>query len=692
MAHIQHFDQINPAVFAGLHPMCQACIRHHMLEKNLPFEINCRPLKADSMDFGKIVDGFLAQGMDDQEALWSAYKIHIPQFAREILDLPSWHPVQDELYLCNATRITGRVHRRAGKTVGARVKVVHRSMFSDTTILVVAPYEDQIDEFFGGENGGLEDIMLRAAKKHPWILDWVVKPKGSKSGRLFRVKPRYKMDWITGATIQGKVLRSTNAKRGSSARGLGVLGLRNVEDDELSAEDVAGMVVLDESDYLEPSDWATINPIIEQNPSIESIEMSTPAGKREAYFTHCMESPEHRQIFFPITRRPDIAALSGDEQRRALERIRRTCQSEDEYVREWMAGFGLASSAVFRPEDLQACSGENWEYSLRADTNIRDFPVREKPRDGRIRMLGVDWNRPGAGVRIYVCEFMPGGVDGRGYYKFLDRMIVANVEFTQLSAADAIICANRKWRPEFIYCDAGFGDVQIEKLKLFGLHAREEVGMRHPDAQLPYIVKAINMQETVPVPDPAEPSNKDKARKITEKALLVNFYQAITQERAIFFSQYERMPGNLIPAMNAFKVERINPSGHPVYTGENDHDIIASGLALYAFWKEYHYTKGRSILETAAMISGRGLDEELPARAYMPKFKEGLVRRVGRPAEEDTWASLIQGRNPLYEEPDERHLVKTAAGDRPVSSLAVASGGRRGGFTSRSTGFSRRGR
>ena len=213
--------------------------------------------------------------------------------------------------------------------------------------------------------------------------------------------------------------------------------------------------------------------------------------------------------------------------------------------------------------------------------------------------------------------------------------------------------------------------------------------MRHPDAQLPYIVKAINMQETVPVPDPAEPNNKDKARKISEKALLINFYQAITQERAVFFNSYERMPGNLIPAMNSFKVERVNPSGHPVYTGENDHDLIASGLALYAFWKEYHYTKGHSILETAAMISGRGLDEELPSRVYMPKFKEGMVRRVGRAAEEDTWKGLLS-QNKISEEPDERHLQKVAVNGRPVSPITIA-GGRRGSFTNRSAGFSRRG-
>lgn len=673
--------------------MCQDCIKHHMLEKNLPFEINCRPIRSDAMDFGKLIDGFMAQGMDDQEALWSAYKIHIPQFARDILDLPAWHPVQDDLFMCNATRIVGRVHRRAGKTVGSRVKVVHRCMFTDTTVLVVAPYEDQIDEFFGGENGGLEDIILRAAKKNPWILDWVVKPKASKSGRLFRVKPRYKMDWVTGAIVQGKVLRSTNSKRGSSARGLGVVGLRNIEDESVGAEDVAGMVVLDESDYLELSDWATINPIIEQNPNVESIEMSTPAGKREAYHSHCVDSPGHREIFYPITKRPDIAALEGEEQRRALEKIRRTCQSEDEYVREWLAGFGLASASVFRPEDLQACSGDHWEYSLKAETDIFNCPVREKPKDGRIRTLGVDWNRPGVGVRIYVCEFTPGGTDGRGFYKFMDRLIVANVEFTQLSAADAIICANRLWRPEFIYCDAGFGDTQIEKLKLFGLQAREEVGFQHPDAKLPFIVKAINMQETIPVPDPAEPNNKDKARKISEKALMVSFYQAISQERAVFFSQVERMPGNLIPAMNAFKVERINPSGHPVYTGEADHDIVASGLALYAFWKEYHYTKGRSILETAALISGRGLDDELPSRQLLPKFRDGMVRRAQRPADEDSWGALLHKGSPMDGEPDERHLVKTAVNGRPVhQSAAIARMGRGGGFTSRASGFSRRSR
>lgn len=684
---IARFDQISPAMLDSLHPMCQDCLRRHMIDKNLEFSINCRPLKKEILDFDAMVERYLAEGQTEEEALWSTYKVNIPRFAEDILALPAFHPVQDDLYLCTAKRIVGRVHRRAGKTVGARVRVIHRCFFSTTTVLVVAPYEDQIDEFFGGENGGLEDIILHAAKKNPWILDFVVPPKGSKSGRLFRVKPRYKMEFSTGAVVQGKVLRSTNTKRGSSARGLGVVGLRNVKEDDVDSEDVAGMVVLDESDYLESSDWATVNPIIEQNVDVESIEMSTPAGKREAYYNHCFNSPSHREIFYPITKRPDIAAMSELERKRKLEEIRRSCQSEDEYVREWLAEPGIASSTIFRPEDLQALSGQAWDYTYRPSTDIRTYPVSPKPDGGRIRMLGVDWNRPGVGVRIYVCEFQPGGADGRGSYKFIDRLVVANVEFTQLVATDAIICANRQYRPHSIYVDAGYGDVQVEKLKQYGLLARQHLGPRHADAQLPYIVKAINMQETVPIPDPAEPNNKDKARKISEKALMINFYQAITQERAVYFSSHERPKGLLIPALTSYKVERINPSGHPVYTGEDDHDVVASGLALYAFWKEFHLPKGHSILETAALISGRSLDDELPIVAHLPRFKDGTVRR-GKTSDTDmTWSTMVT--NARTEESDDRHLVKVSHNGLPITPQVAHRGGR-GSFASRSCGFSRR--
>jgi hypothetical protein len=196
--------------------------------------------------------------------------------------------------------------------------------------------------------------------------------------------------------------------------------------------------------------------------------------------------------------------------------------------------------------------------------------------------------------------------------------------------------------------------------------------------------------ETLPIPDPAEPNNKDKARKISEKALMISFYQAITQERAVYFSQAERMEGNLIPIMTGFKVERVNPSGHPVYTADKDHDVIASGLALYAFWREFHYIKGRSILETAALISGRGLDEDLPISAHLPKFRDGAVRRVRKEADDLTWSVMVQ--NARTEEPDERHLVKLSENGRPVTSSGAKRGGfsGRGAFTSRNNGFSRR--
>lgn len=837
MPIIEKFEDIAPERFERLHSMCQKCIKSHMVDKGLRFEIHCRPIEKGKDDFKYQYEQFRAQGMSEEDALHSAYAINVNQFARDFVGLPSWSPVQDDMYLCTANRKVGRVYRRSGKTVSSRVLALHRAYFWPQTILIVAPYEDQIVQFFDSSTGGLQQLITGAAQKGKTLLmEEVIIPPGNRSGNIFRARPRFEIAFRNGSIIAGKVLRSSNKSRGSSLRGSGVVGMQNI--DEREGEDVAGMVILDECvaegsqvnvsqfavrpvesltledsvlggnghdvhsgpihalskrsaevitittpisrlvctpehplfdgekdiyakdathvivahhhqellfsaesvlarltgynfgdgwltadgqagfsgqacdleqvaediawlggtrnkiheritenknkgirgttaqvgsrwiykllkdfcpigfkvhqplivpphimraknhvkaqflsglfsaeathiryqangitpatidlrmrsaspewilawmqqiqqlltdlginstiyppspiedkfqaaitvnnsldnidrfcnrvgfcysiskrraansweifrshrrmgkiplrggpkvqdllktmewipgylrlpvspysrrnigeatvynltsgasnrffaggilthncDYLDSEDWRTVNPIIEQLQENECIEISTPQGKRETFHEHCTISSKHREIYYPITKagrdRPDISEAPSEQMRqRALENIRLSCRDNDEFIREWMAEFGMAGHAIFNPEDLRFLSQKDWEYS-EPILDIDTCPVRSK-RQGVIRTIGADWNKPEIGLRLWVCEFTP-ATEGseQGNYRLIDRWIVAKHEFTQLASANAIICANRIFRPDFIYTDSGFGD------------------------------------------------------------------------------------------------------------------------------------------------------------------------------------------------------------------------------------------
>lgn len=666
--HIEKFEDIEPNVFATLHTTCQKCLIRHLVEKKLEFKVDCRPVLREAFDFGKQVDSFKKMGMATEQAKWEAYRINVPAFMRDMLDLPAQEDLQDDVWVCTARHKVGRASRRMGKTVAVRGLAIHRSCFSSTTVLVVAPYESQIHEFFASPDGGLDAMLARSA---PEIQDLVIP---GPAGRRYVAKPTFKMRFVTGAHIIGRVLHSSNEARGSSVRGTGVVGLRNVEEDPDSAE-VAGMLIIDESDYLGQKDYQTINPIKRQNPNIDVIEISTPSGKREEFYKHCT-SPDYREFYCNIWDRRDIRALVAEGKRKEandiVEAVRRDCINDDEFDREYMANFGQPSFAVFHPDDLHAISQTSWAYSEPVIDIAICLPKDPPPKSEIIRNIGVDWNTPQYGMRLWVCDYFV----KEQIYRYVDKWVVGSGNFAQLMALDSVRCANRIFRPEFIYVDAGYGTTQVEKLHQIGMQSPPG----HPDSLLADIVIPIDMQTRIRVPDPAS-QDEDEWRQLTSKALMISFLQSMTQERAIFFNKLETGPGGIIPAMREFKVERRGASGHPIYTGKDDHDIIAAALALFAFYKNYHL-EANMMLPTMSMETITSINGQPAVHRLMPK---ALYNDKELPTIED------DGGLGLFESHARYKSGEAQLNDDEILLRDMGGAGRQlGGFAGRSTKFTGR--
>ena len=65
--------------------------------------------------------------------------------------------------------------------------------------------------------------------------------------------------------------------------------------------------------------------------------------------------------------------------------------------------------------------------------------------------MGVDWNTSEKGTHIIVTEWNQELNDGNGAYRPVEKIIIAQTEFTQTMACEEIIRLNTKWNPSAIY-------------------------------------------------------------------------------------------------------------------------------------------------------------------------------------------------------------------------------------------------
>lgn len=80
------------------------------------------------------------------------------------------------------------------------------------------------------------------------------------------------------------------------------------------------------------------------------------------------------------------------------------------------------------------------------------------------RTMGVDWDKYGANSSILILDY-----DTRlGKFKVFKRVEVPRSEYSYDAAINTIVELNEIYNPSWIYCDAGSGEYQIERLHIIG--------------------------------------------------------------------------------------------------------------------------------------------------------------------------------------------------------------------------------
>ena len=302
---------------------------------------------------------------------------------------------------------------------------------------------------------------------------------------------------------------------------------------------------------------------------------STPLGKRSHFYRMCTDpSMNYSQHFHPSTHNPN-----WNDQMEAELRAQLTAEG---YVHEVLAEFGTQETGVFDKDKIDASMKVlNYAYNeldFFQQKNIIEKNLEQpemlmynrsfKAPANIFRTMGVDWDKYGASSSILILDY-----DIQlGKFKVFKRVEVPRAEYSYDAAVNLIIELNEIYNPSYIYCDAGSGEYQIERLHIYG--------DENPSSGLKAKVKRWQFSNKLDIMDPIT----KEVEKKPLKPFMVNQLQIAFERDRIVLSPYDNI---LSKQLIDYEVEKITEAGVPKYTSENEHFVDALGLAYLAMVLEF---------------------------------------------------------------------------------------------------------
>ena len=434
------------------------------------------------------------------------------------------------------------VHRRAGKTFALVILAIYLLMTMENgKILFMAPFNSQVEAFF--------DELNKFIEFHPWIRDSMVES----------TKNPYRKKFANGTIIRGMTTGSKAKQKAGSARGQG-----------------AHYILLDEVAYMSDEDFASLKPIIEGDayhkpPTVFAV--STPMAAAGQFYRWVSEKDNGwNKILCSILENPDWS-------KKRVEGIRREV-NQREWQTEYLCEFLNVGDSVFNLNSLKNCGSINLRYDQIQQKPISAInPVTRKPIRNFWRTMGVDWdkfNLDGSGPTIVIVDVderpaseTENGQPGDGKIRVSYRESIPQSEYCLTKTVDRIIELNRMYQPDVIQVDAGYGELQVESLHLYG--------KKHPDTRLDIKVRRQHFSEKVEIQDPLGGVSRKPF-----KDLMVNILSKWIEDEVF---EYPKEDLILYEQFRDFKLQSQSQYGVPIYSGKNDHIISAAGLACYAMFQ-----------------------------------------------------------------------------------------------------------
>lgn len=411
-------------------------------------------------------------------------------------------------------------------------------------VLIVTPYENQVRLAF---------MRLNELISESPIL---------KSRIVSNTKNPYIIKFNNDSAILGFTTGASSGSGGASIRG-----------------QRADLIIMDEVDYMSEADFDSVTAIAAERRDIRICMSSTPTGKRSQFWKACTDDKMgYKQHYHPSTHNPGWCEEMEAEFRAQL--------TESGYVHEVLAEFGTQETGVFDKEKLEkALTFEDYAYNELdyyqkkrcLDSGVTPamylFDRMNKAHPNTFRTMGVDWDKYGANSSIVITDY-----DMRlKKFKVLKRVEVPRSEYSYDNAVNIIVQLNEIYNPSFIYCDAGAGEYQIERLHI--------IGDENPSSGLKGKVKRWSFSNNLDIQNPVTGEMDKKPLK----PFMINQLQIAFEREMIALSPYDEV---IFKQLIDYEVEKRKQDGTPVFTSKNEHFIDALGLSYLAMVLEFKELTG----------------------------------------------------------------------------------------------------
>lgn len=434
---------------------------------------------------------------------------------------------------------------------------------NNARVLVVAPMKSHVALIY--------EAIQEFLKNSPIVKESVIRAVTA---------PQFEMKFSNGSTIRYFTSGMRSGGRSDVARG-----------------QEADLIILDELDYMGSDDLIALYAMMqsttgEKHTKKMLVGASTPTGLRGKFWEWCTDKKYGFDAYwFPSLANPHWTMETETEMR-----LEYTPQG---YRHEIEADWGEVEEGVYpRWAVDRAFTDNDWPYSLSSEA----YEAESK------YVMGVDWDKYGAGVNIIILEICGNGyADDRlsNKIRVVYREEVIKGEFTYTAGVERILYLDSIFHCDHIYVDRGAGEMQIEILM--------KRGMDDPSARnIHKRLKGWQFSETIEISDPF--TGKPQRKEI--KAFMVdNLYRMIEEENIKFSSQDDELYFQLI----SYVVLRNSAYGKPIFgpggsAVDHAHDaLILAALAVaqnYDDLLKVRFARKSKAISSDAMMGLFALDTQ----------------------------------------------------------------------------------